>query len=168
MRPIIQRRSLMAAALLAALPIAADAQNAGETRRGPPPHAREGKPAWDVGIPDPVTEPKVFFLNIRDGQVFDGPVMVRFGLLGMVVRPAGHEEEGTGHHHLLIDAAAEDLAPGEPIPADDNHLHFGRGDREVMLLLGSGAHTLQLVMADHNHVPFDPPVASQRITVTVR
>jgi hypothetical protein len=164
MRPTLFRPALLAAAALTALPLVAAAQDRG----APPPHAREGRPAWNIGVPEPVAAPKVFFLNIRDGQVFDGPVDVQFGLIGMLVKPAGHEEEGTGHHHLLIDAAAEDLAPGEPIPADDNHLHFGGGDRDVLLLLGPGEHTLQLVMADHNHVPFDPPVASDRITITVR
>lgn len=53
------------------------------------------------------------------------------------------------------------------LPADDNHKHFGGGQTETMLELAPGEHTLQLVLGDMNHVPFDPPVASDVITITV-
>jgi hypothetical protein len=46
-------------------------------------------------------------------------------------------------------------------------MHFGKGQTEVMLDLAPGKHTLQLVFADHAHVPHDPPVISKKITVTV-
>jgi hypothetical protein len=162
MRPAILRGGLAAAALLTALPLAA------QDRGAPPPFAREGRPAWDVGVPAPVSEPRVFILNLRDGAEVTSPFTVEFGLLGMRISPAGEEMEGGGHHHLLIDADAADLPAGEPIPADENHRHFGGGQTETTLELPPGEHRLQLVMGDHNHVPHDPPVVSAPVTVTVR
>jgi hypothetical protein len=53
------------------------------------------------------------------------------------------------------------------LPADDNHRHFGGGQTEVTLDLPAGTHTLQLVLGDMNHVPHDPPVTSEVITITV-
>lgn len=91
---------------------------------------------------------------------------VWFGLRHMGLAPAGTEVQFTGHHHLLIDT---DLPPlDEEIPADKNHLHFGAGQTETVIELGPGKHTLQLLFADHNHVPHDPPIMSKQITITVK
>lgn len=115
----------------------------------------------------------VYFVNLADGDTVSAPVTVVFGLTGMGVAPAGTEKEMTGHHHLLIDRpplgegpdGAEELEYG--LPADDNHVHFGGGQTEVTLDLAPGEHTLQLVLGDHSHVPHDPPVTSEVITITV-
>ena len=56
----------------------------------------------------------------------------------------------------------------EPIPADDHHLHFGGGQTETTLTLPPGRHTLQLVLGDWSHVPFNPPIVSPAITVDVK
>lgn len=109
----------------------------------------------------------VYFITPSDGATLTDPITVRFGLKGMGVAPAGVDKPNTGHHHLLIDTP--DLPPlDEPIPADDHHKHFGGGQTEVTLDLPPGTHTLQLMLADQNHISFDPPVVSERITVTVR
>lgn len=107
----------------------------------------------------------VYIISPRDGEVVASPVTVRFGLKGMGVAPAGVEAQGTGHHHLLIDVEAPN--PGLPIPADDNHRHFGKGQTEATIELAPGRHTLQLLLGNHLHIPHDPPVASERITITV-
>lgn len=115
-----------------------------------------------------------YFVNLEDGAVVSAPVKVVFGLTGMGVAPAGTEKENTGHHHILIDRpplgegedGAEELEYG--IPADDHHRHFGGGQTEVTLDLEPGQHTLQLVLGDMNHVPHDPPVTSDVITITVQ
>lgn len=107
-----------------------------------------------------------YFVAPRDNAVVSSPVHVIFGLKGMGVAPAGVDMPGTGHHHLIVDAPSP--KPGEPIPADEHHLHFGHGQTETLLTLAPGKHTLQLVLADAKHVPFDPPVMSKRITVTVK
>ncbi len=110
---------------------------------------------------------RVYFQSPADGEVVAGPeVAVRFGLKGMGVAPAGIDFPGTGHHHLLVNASA--LPPIDlPIPADASHIHFGLGQTQAMVELPPGSHTLQLLLGDRNHVPHDPPVISDAITVTV-
>lgn len=108
---------------------------------------------------------RVYIVAPINGATVSSPVKVVFGLEGMGVAPAGIEKEKTGHHHLIIDA---ELPPmNEPVPSDDNHRHFGGGQTEVTIKLAAGAHTLQLIMGDHNHVPHDPPVTSEKISITV-
>lgn len=109
---------------------------------------------------------RAYIVSPQDGATVSSPVKVIFGLQGMGVAPAGVEKAKTGHHHLIIDA---DLPPAdEPVPADDKHRHFGGGQTEVTIDLAPGTHTLQLIMGDHNHVPHDPTVASEKITITVK
>ena len=81
--------------------------------------------------------------------------------------PAGTKYDHTGHHHLLIDTdPPSDLST--PLPATDKIVHFGKGQTETTLNLTPGKHTLQMVLADANHVPHSPPVISQKITITVK
>ena len=109
---------------------------------------------------------RVYIISPMDGEVLSSPVTVKFGLSGMGVAPAGVEKAATGHHHLLIDL--DTLPdPGKPLPADDHHKHFGGGQTETTVDLATGQHTLQLMMGDHNHVPHDPPVVSDKIAITV-
>jgi Domain of unknown function (DUF4399) len=51
---------------------------------------------------------------------------------------------------------------------DDKHRHFGGGQTETILTLPPGQHTLQLELGDWSHVPFNPPIASPVITLTVK
>ncbi len=108
---------------------------------------------------------QLYIISPADRAVVKSPVTVRFGLRGMGVAPAGVARPGTGHHHLLIDTELPPL--GEPVPADERHLHFGGGQTETTIQMKPGVHTLQLVLGDQNHVPHDPPVVSDRITITV-
>jgi len=104
----------------------------------------------------------------NDGEVIQGgyPFRVWFGLRNMGVAPKGVDRNNTGHHHLLIDT---DLPPlDEEIPSDRNHIHFGAGQTETMLELPPGEHTLQLLMADHDHMPHNPPLYSRKITITIK
>jgi hypothetical protein len=110
---------------------------------------------------------EVYIIAPQDGATVPSSFTVRFGLKGMGVAPAGVAHENTGHHHLLIDV--KELPPaGQPIPKDEQHLHFGGGQTETTLKLAPGTHTLQLELGDANHVPFDPPVVSKVITVHVK
>ncbi len=107
----------------------------------------------------------VYFIDVKDGAVIAPKTVIHFGLRGMGVTPAGLDRPNSGHHHLLVDA---DLPPlDKPIPNDENHLHFGGGQTEAEVTLAPGPHTLQLLLADKNHVPHSPPVMSERIRVTV-
>lgn len=110
-------------------------------------------------------EALLYFITPQDGAVVKSPFVVQFGLREMGVAPAGVEKAGTGHHHLIVDA---ELPPTDlPVPKSDQYRHFGMGQTEVSLELSPGTHTLQLLLGDHNHVPHDPPVVSDRITITV-
>jgi hypothetical protein len=84
----------------------------------------------------------------------------------MGVAPAGTHAPNTGHHHLIVDSELPPL--DQPVPKDERHIHFGGGQTEVTLDLPPGEHTLQLLMGDHLHVPHNPPVVSERITITVK
>lgn len=108
---------------------------------------------------------KVYIIWPSDGQVIRGGFWVRMGLSGAGIAPAGIEKANTGHHHLIVDAELPPL--DKEIPNDRNHLHFGLGQTEARLELPPGRHTLQMILADENHVPHQPPLYSKRITVTV-
>ena len=109
---------------------------------------------------------ELYIISPKDGDTVTSPVTVRFGLRGMGIAPAGVTMENTGHHHLLIDT---DPPPFNlPVPADEKHVHFGKGQTEAVVKLSPGRHKLQLLLADHLHIPHDPPVMSKPITVTVQ
>jgi hypothetical protein len=130
----------------------------------PPAPAQVAQPQPDTGRQPSSPGAKVYIISPADGANVPLTLTVRFGLTNMSVAPAGAEKANSGHHHLLIDTL---LPPfDEPIPSDDNHLHFGAGETEGTITLTPGQHTLQLLMGDANHLPHDPPVFSQPITVT--
>jgi hypothetical protein len=118
----------------------------------------------------PVAAPEnaqVYFIWPSDGAVITGgKLWVRMGLRNMGVAPRGFAVPKTGHHHLLIDTELPPLT--EPIPSDRNHLHFGAGETEARVELPPGKHTLQLLLGDHEHLPHNPPVQSEKITVIAR
>lgn len=109
---------------------------------------------------------RVFIIEPKDGATVSPTFTVKFGISGMEVAPAGTDAPNTGHHHLLID---QDTLPAmdKVIPATDKIIHFGGGQTETELTLAPGKHTLQLLLGDKGHVPFDPPLLSDKITVTV-
>ena len=109
---------------------------------------------------------QVYIISPKDGAKVSSPVTVQFGLKGMGIAPAGVKIENTGHHHLLIDSEAPtDL--GQPLPASEKVVHFGKGQTETQVKLTPGKHTLQLLLGDSTHVPHNPPVISKKITITV-
>ena len=121
--------------------------------------------AQEVRTPAPAGA-KVYFIEPRDGAEITGPVVVKMGLAGMGVAPAGVEKQDTGHHHILVNQKDFDLKA--PLPQDEKHRHFGGGQTETSLTLAPGKHTLQLILGDHNHIPHNPLVASDVITITVK
>jgi len=110
---------------------------------------------WAEGLISKAPEgAEVYFITPADGDVIEGDVVVKFGLKGMGVAPAGANLENTGHHHLLINLAeAPDMSA--PLPANDNVKHFGKGQTEATLKLAPGTHTLQLLLGNFAHVPHD-------------
>lgn len=112
------------------------------------------------------SEIELYFIEPKDGATLNGPVKIVFGLSGMGVAPAGIDFPNTGHHHLLVDL--ENL-PNllKPIPADKNHIHFGKGQTQTVLQLSKGKRTLQLLMGNYLHIPHKEPVISDKITIFV-
>jgi hypothetical protein len=109
----------------------------------------------------------VYFIAPQNGAKLHSPVTIKFGLKGMGIAPAGIKFDNTGHHHLLVDTDVSELKLDAPMPATDKIVHFGKGQTETTLTLTPGKHTLQLVFADYLHQSFDPPLTSQKITITV-
>jgi len=108
---------------------------------------------------------RVYFTNIKDGDTVSSPVTLQFGAENVGIVKAGVYEPATGHHHLLIDAELPSF--DQVFPADSNHVHFGGGQLETTVELEPGTHTLQLLLGDGDHVPHNPPIMSERITITV-
>ena len=59
--------------------------------------------------------PKVYFINLEDGDRVESPFLIQFGLSGMGIAPAGTDRSNTGHHHLLINVC---LLYTSPSPRD--------------------------------------------------
>ena len=130
--------------------------------------AEESAPAQPAALPRTPSPDgaKVFFITPADGDTVSNPVRIEFGIEGMSVVAAGVDETHSGHHHLIVDADLPDNM-GMPIPADENYIHFGDASTSTEITLEPGRHTLKLLLGDHLHVPHDPPVTSETITITV-
>ena len=81
---------------------------------------------------------------------------------GLTIEPAGEVHHGAGHLHLMIDAPC--VEPGQLIPRDDNHRHFGQGQTGANLDLAPGEHTLCLQTGDGAHTALE---LTSEMTVTV-
>lgn len=109
---------------------------------------------------------EAYIQSPADGAVVTAPFTVRFGLRGVGVAPAGVQLPNTGHHHLLIDVT-EMPSFDLPLPATENVRHYGLGQTETELELPPGEHTLQLLLGDWLHIPHEPTVISEVVTITV-
>jgi len=110
-------------------------------------------------------EPSVSFTAPMDGAVVTSPFDVKFAVTGMEVKPAGEMAANTGHHHLLINTGP--IAKGAPIPMDDTHLHYGKGQTEAKVTLPPGKYKLTMQFADGAHQSYGPAL-SKTINITVK
>ena len=118
-------------------------------------------------VPNASADASAYIISPADGAIVPETFTVQFGLSGMGVAPSGVDEENTGHHHLFVDVTNyPDFTV--PLPTTDHILHFGGGQTETELTLAPGEHSLQLVLGNFSHIPFDPPVISEKITVYVQ
>ena len=111
-------------------------------------------------------EPHAYVIHPKNGDVVSSPFKVIFGLKNFGVVPAGIDLQFAGHHHLLINSPGIDYS--KPIPADKNHLHFGKGQTETILDLEPGEYELQLVLGNYLHIPFNPSIESKIISIRVK
>ena len=96
----------------------------------------------------------VYFENIKNNAKVPTEFLLKFGVKGMTVKPAGVMDDKTGHHHVIVDGAA--VPEGTVIPMDEKHLHFGKGQTETLMKLAPGKHTLTLQLANGSHVSYGP------------
>ena len=107
---------------------------------------------------------KAYFIDLQDGDNVKSPLLIRFGLTEqMGIAPALADWPDTGHFHLIIDSKP----PNPDRPISNKHLHLHKGQTEAIVELKQGKHTLQIVMGDYSHIPHDPPVMSELITINV-
>ena len=72
----------------------------------------------------------------------------------------------SGHHHLLINVPLPDLT--RPIPSDENHIHYGKGQTSDTIELSKGVHRLRLVLGNFAHSPHEDPIISDELIIEVR
>ena len=136
----------------------------------PPPPAPQAPAATPAPVAPAEMQPaaegaRVFFIEPLTGSTVASPVAIKMGVEGMTVSPAGTVTAGTGHHHLIIDGKPGGL--GEVVPADDTHIHYGKGQTEASVALPPGPHTLTLQFADGMHRSYGPALSSMvQITVS--
>ncbi|MGQ0502908.1 MAG: DUF4399 domain-containing protein [Panacagrimonas sp.] len=151
---------------LVATPILASSDSMSSIKDAAKKHG-QAKLAEKLNLPTAApAEAKAYLIAPAVDASVSSPVKVVFGLSGMGIAPAGTQMENTGHHHLLIDDPTVDLTL--PLPVSAQVVHFGKGQTETSLTLTPGKHTLQLVLGDWKHQPFNPNLASDKITITVK
>jgi hypothetical protein len=108
--------------------------------------AQESAPALEP-VPD---NAKVFFKNIKTGDLLTSPFKVEMGVENMSVDTAnGKIKPASGHHHILI--GLDSVAAGTVVPKDSVHLHFGNAQTSTEIKLPSGTYKLTLQFADALH-----------------
>lgn len=106
-----------------------------------------------------------FIVSPMNGAQVSSPFQVKFGIKHFKIAPAGENIHKAGHYHLLIDQTAP-LSMDVPIPSDQQHLDFEKGETEALISLSPGQHTLQLVVGDEEHEAFEELI-SKPIQITV-
>jgi hypothetical protein len=120
--------------------------------------------AWQV--PPPQGSAQAYFVNLNVGDKIETPFVLKFGLSGgwglaPISAPIGGK---SGHHHLLVNRDLP-LDFKQPLPFNDQYIHFGKGQMETVLNLAPGTYTLRLLLADDKHLPHF--VYSKPISVSV-
>jgi hypothetical protein len=108
---------------------------------------------------------EVFFVSPADGATVTSPFIVKFGVRGMELKPAGDETPNSGHHHILVNM--DSMPSGETIPFSERHIHFGKAQTEGEIKLPPGTYKLTMQFANKDHVSFGKGM-SKTITVTVK
>ena len=114
-------------------------------------------------------KPEVFFIIPNKNLVsYSGIIDLEFGIKNFNIAPAGQIACDSGHHHLLINVALTDLDVTRPIPSDENHIHYGKGQTLDIVELAKGVHKLRLVLGNFAHIPHDEPIISDELIIEVR
>jgi hypothetical protein len=120
----------------------------------------------DVPMPDVPDNARVFFSNLKDGQVVTSPVKIEMGADAVSVDTAnGKLKPASGHHHILVDI--DSIKTGEVIIKDSVHLHFGNAQTSAEVKLPPGKHTLVLQFADALHRSYGSKLTN-KVTIEVK
>lgn len=104
----------------------------------------------------------VSFEQPTEGAAVAGGVPLSMAADGLRIEEAGEVHEGAGHFHVIADDGC--VKPGEAVPRDADHVHFGKGQSEGTMYLAPGTHELCLQAADGAHLALD---ATDTVTVEV-
>lgn len=118
-------------------------------------------------LPEVPANAKVFFANLKDGQIVSSPLKIEMGVEGMAVDSMGKIRPASGHHHILVDI---DSIPANAIvpPTDSvHHYHFGKAQTSAEIKLTPGKHFIVLQFADGIHRSYGSRLTS-RINVEVK
>ncbi|MEN8251147.1 MAG: DUF4399 domain-containing protein [Bacteroidota bacterium] len=118
--------------------------------------------AWSHGVEN---NAYTYIISPENGSTVYSPVTIKFGIKNFKIAPVGQDIHNSGHYHLIIDQASE-LSMDDPIPYDEHHRHLDKGESEITLPLSPGRHTLQVVVGDEEHEPFEQLV-SEKIAINV-
>ena len=119
-------------------------------------------------LPEVPAGAKIFFANLKDGQVVTSPLKIDMGIEGMSVDPAdGIIKPASGHHHLLVDV--DSIPMNTVVPPTDSlhHYHFGKAQTSAEIKLTPGKHFLVLQFADAAHRSYGSRLTS-RVNVEVK
>ncbi len=108
---------------------------------------------------------RIQFVEPQDGQEVGPTFTAVFQAVNVMVEPAGDLNDNAGHFHVLINVPF--IEPGEVIPNDDDHRHFGDGSLSTELTLSPGEHMLRLQFADGAHRALDGDQFRHEITIIV-
>ncbi|MEM7130989.1 MAG: DUF4399 domain-containing protein [Chloroflexota bacterium] len=108
-------------------------------------------------------DPAVRFVAPASGTVLNGIVNLEMAAENFVIEPAGASLPGHGHFHVIVNSPC--VTPGNTIPRDAVHNHFGLGQHSAYLELEPGVHQLCLQAGDGFHTALD---LTQQVTITVQ
>jgi len=109
----------------------------------------------------------VYWISPKDGATVDKSFTIKMGVKGYELAPASEGlQEGTGHHHVVVDVPKGYVEKGEAIAFDATHLHYGKAQKEAVVELEPGKHTLTLQFANAKHESYGKKFA-KTITVNV-
>ena len=108
---------------------------------------------------------RVVLVSPADGDITKRSVTVQIARTGVGVASADGRWEEPTSLHLVVDTPVPEASL--PIPNDEQHHHIGAEQTEMTLELSPGEHTLQLVLGDANHVPLEPPITSEQVSIIV-
>lgn len=97
----------------------------------------------------------------------DEPVVLDVTVEGVELVPADGDTSGaSGHLHVFVDRAPQDIGLGETIPAEEGIVHTT--DTRIELTdLGPGEHVIYVVLGDGTHTTSWPAPVADRLVLTV-